>query len=195
MMVPGCERAERLHILWEMIGELSPERQLCEKPGLIGLVESAAGLVRPNELAAFAPMIGLALGPEDLALDMGVGPGTDLLDLPARQIAVGARAYNLMALAVPVSMSRGHGVVEIERMGQRRIEQCSAGRGIALGVAEHSCRAIGETHRSNGGTTAALLRARTMLPMRSSRRRGVRSTTSGGGTSSRHWRKNPPTFL
>ncbi|NIJ17888.1 HpcH/HpaI aldolase/citrate lyase family protein [Sphingobium vermicomposti] len=105
LMVPGCERVDRLSVLWEMISELAAERQLDHTPGLIGLVESAAGLVNLPELVAFPQMIGLALGPEDLALDMGVSPSAELLDMPSRQMALAARAHDLMALAVPVSIA------------------------------------------------------------------------------------------
>ena len=105
IMVPGCERVERLTILWEMIAELAAERELPQSPGLIGLVESAAGLVNLPALAAFPQMIGLALGSEDLALGMGVSPTPDLLDLPSRQIALAGRAHDLMALAVPISIA------------------------------------------------------------------------------------------
>lgn len=105
LMVPGCERVERLHVLWEMIGEITAERQLGQKPGLIGLVESAAGLLNLNALAAFPHLVGLALGSEDLALDMGVSPSAEMLDLPSRQIALAARAHDLMALAVPISIA------------------------------------------------------------------------------------------
>lgn len=105
LMVPDCERVDRLHVLWEMIGELADERQLGQRPRLIGLVESAAGLTKLNDLAAFPHMIGLALGSEDLALDMGVGPSAELLDMPARQVAIAARAHDLMALAVPISIA------------------------------------------------------------------------------------------
>lgn len=105
IMVPGCERVERLSVLQEIISELAAERGLVHAPGLIGLVESAAGLLNLPALAAFPQMIGLALGSEDLALDMGVGPTPELLDLPSRQIALAARAHGLMALAVPISIA------------------------------------------------------------------------------------------
>lgn len=105
VMVPGCEREERLCVLWEMMSELASERGLSHPPGLIALVESAAGLVNLPALAAFSPVIGLALGSEDLALDMGVSPSTELLDFPSRQIALAARAHGLMALAVPISIA------------------------------------------------------------------------------------------
>lgn len=105
IMVPGCERVERLSVLREIVSELAAERCLAHAPGIIGLVESAAGLVNLPALAAFPQMIGLALGSEDLALDMGVGPTPELLDLPARQIALAARAHGLMALAVPISIA------------------------------------------------------------------------------------------
>ena len=105
IMVPGCERVERLTALQEIIAELTSERRLSHAPGLIGLVEIAAGLVNLSALAAFPQMIGLALGSEDLALDMGVSPTTELLDLPSRQIALAARAHGLMALAVPISIA------------------------------------------------------------------------------------------
>lgn len=105
IMVPGCERADRLTVVAEMVAELAADRALGAVPGLIALVESAAGLVNLPALAAVPQLIGIALGSEDLALDMGVDPGTGLLDLPSRQIALAARAHGLMALAVPISIA------------------------------------------------------------------------------------------
>lgn len=106
IMVPGCRDIARLQVLADMIGEWEAARALpADGVGVIALVESAAGLENLAALVRAPRVIGLALGSEDLALDFGVPPSADLLDLPSRQIALAARAAGVMALAAPISIA------------------------------------------------------------------------------------------
>ena len=105
LMVPGCVGAERLVTLAEMLSELEQDRGLTTPIGLIALVESAAGLTNLSTIAAAPRVMALALGTEDLALDMGTAPTPALLDLPARQIALAAHAYGLSSFAAPISIA------------------------------------------------------------------------------------------
>jgi len=106
IMVPGCEHPARLETLAEIIGEWEVERGLSHASvSLLALVESAAGLENLTAIAQASRVIGLALGTEDLALNMAAAPTPALLDLPTRRIALAARARNLMALAVPISIA------------------------------------------------------------------------------------------
>ncbi len=45
----------------------------------------------------------------------------------------------------------GVGVVEVQRMRQRSVEECGAGGGVAGGVAEHAGVAGGHAHGARGG--------------------------------------------
>ena len=104
LMVPGCVSAQRLVTLAEMLSELELHHGLDSPIGLIALVESAAGLTNLSAIAAAPRVIALAMGTEDLALDMHAAPTPALLDLPARQIALAARAHGLSSFAVPISI-------------------------------------------------------------------------------------------
>lgn len=106
IMVPGCADPARLQTLAEMIGEWEAERGLpIGAIGVVALVESAAGLENLTAIARAPRVIGLALGTEDLALDLAVAPSAAMLDLPSRRIALAARAVGAMALAVPISIA------------------------------------------------------------------------------------------
>ncbi len=106
IMVPKAESASRLIVLAEMLAELEAERGLpVGHTSLIALIESPAGLMALPEIAACPRVIGLALGPEDLAVSLGVAPSPILLDLPARQLALAAASRGQMALAVPLSIA------------------------------------------------------------------------------------------
>lgn len=106
LMVPKVEDAARLRVLGELLGEC--EAAACAATGatgLLALVESARGLSALSEIAAAARVTGLALGPEDFSIGMGVAPTPALLDLPSRQIALVASERGQMALAVPLSIT------------------------------------------------------------------------------------------
>jgi citrate lyase subunit beta/citryl-CoA lyase len=106
VMVPGASEGWRLAALAELLDELEAARDLpAGAIGVIALVESAAGLANLQALAAAPRVIGLALGSEDLSLEVAVPPSAALLDLPSRQIALAAAGAGLMALAVPISIS------------------------------------------------------------------------------------------
>ncbi len=131
IMVPGCEHVSRLETLAEMIGEWEVERDLkAGSIGLIALVESPAGIGNLATIACAPRIVGLALGTEDLALNMGVPPSAALLDLPARLIALAARASGIMALAVPISIAEYSDVTAYQ-------EACKLGS--SLGVTGAIC--------------------------------------------------------
>ncbi len=107
VMVPKVEDAARLRVLGEMLGEFeSVHGRVVGATGIIVLVESPAGLAAMSELAAASRVIGLALGTEDFCAALGVAPERDALELPSRQIALGAAVRGQMALAVPFSIAR-----------------------------------------------------------------------------------------
>lgn len=76
------------------------------RPGLdfIALIESADGLYEARAIAAVEGVSGLALGSEDLSVELGVSPNADSLDLPCKMLALAAATRGLMALGAPVSI-------------------------------------------------------------------------------------------
>lgn len=106
VLVPKVETPHALVETDKLITELEGEHGL--PPGrirLVAMIESARGLLTAPELAAAGPRLAaLALGPEDLALDLGGHPDTELLTEPARRIAWAARAAAIEALGFPGSI-------------------------------------------------------------------------------------------
>jgi len=106
IMIPKVETPERIAVLAEILAEFEKERQLLPgRIGLIALIESPAAMAVLHAIAALKPIIGLALGTEDFALELGVPPAPACLDLPTRQIALAAAPRKLMALAAPISIA------------------------------------------------------------------------------------------
>lgn len=98
--------AGHARVLGEIICELEAVRG--RAPGtleLVALIESAEGLQRAGEIARVPQITGLALGSEDLSVQLGVAPNADSLDLPCKQIALAAASRGLMALGAPVSIA------------------------------------------------------------------------------------------
>lgn len=106
IVLPKVEHAHEPLVTDGVLTDLEAERGL--EPGgvpVIGMIESARGLLAAGELAAATPRLAaLALGPEDLALDLGGEPGAALLTEPARRVAWAARASGIAAIGFPGSI-------------------------------------------------------------------------------------------
>ncbi len=106
VLVPKAENAERLAVVDEVLAELESAAGMpVGEVGVIALVETAKGLLNAPALAAAPRVMALALGPEDLALDLGGVPDRDLLLEPARRVAWAARAANSVAVGFPGAIS------------------------------------------------------------------------------------------
>ena len=71
---------------------------------IIPLVESAAGILNSREISAASPrLVGLSLGAEDLAVDMGLlrSEGAREIEWPRAQLATAAAAADLAAIDTP----------------------------------------------------------------------------------------------
>ncbi|KCZ94213.1 HpcH/HpaI aldolase/citrate lyase family protein [Hyphomonas johnsonii] len=104
IMVPKADAPENLQRVTHTITE-HPGSKAATQPGLIALIESARGVLAAAEIATLPEVTALALGTEDFSLTMGAPPTPDLLDLPVRQVALAARAYQKAALALPLSIA------------------------------------------------------------------------------------------
>ena len=107
ILLPKAETPQRLAVVDELITELEVEAGLPPgRIGLIPLVESARGLLNAPELAGAGSRItALALGPEDMALDLGGEPEAAVLTEPARRLAWAARASGRVAVGFPGSIA------------------------------------------------------------------------------------------
>ncbi|WP_440996822.1 HpcH/HpaI aldolase/citrate lyase family protein [Arhodomonas sp. SL1] len=106
IVLPKLEHSHQPVVTDGLLGELEAERGLSAGGlPLIGMIETARGLLAAAELAdASERIVALALGPEDLALDLGGSPDRALLTEPARRMAWTARAAGVEALGFPGSI-------------------------------------------------------------------------------------------
>ncbi len=106
VLVPKAENPERLAVVDDALTELERAAGMpTGGVGVIALVETAKGLLNAPALAAAPRVMALALGPEDLALDLGGVPDRELLLEPARRVAWAARASNRAAVGFPGAIS------------------------------------------------------------------------------------------
>lgn len=107
VMLAKTETPERLALVDELVGEMETTVGIKRgSVGTLGLVETLPGLLAAPTLAASrGRLLGLALGPEDLALALGGEPNAELLIEPARQLVWAARAASLTAVGFPGTIS------------------------------------------------------------------------------------------
>lgn len=101
-IVPKVRGAAHLQLLDEHIAEVEQRAGLphghCR---LIALVESAAAWPALVEIAQASPrIVGLNMGAEDLALDCGMEPDADTLQLPKQQLVLAAAAAGVLPLGL-----------------------------------------------------------------------------------------------
>lgn len=95
IMLPKAERAEQVEAIDRMLGLLETKRGLGQgEIDLVPLIETGAGLDEARSIAGACPRVRrLAFGSVDFALDLGIEPGPDELELrPYRaQLVLAAR--------------------------------------------------------------------------------------------------------
>ncbi|MDN3516522.1 CoA ester lyase [Aquisalimonas lutea] len=127
VLIPKAETPHALVEADKLVTELEGERGL--PPGrirLVAMIESARGLLAAPEIAAAGPRLAaLALGPEDLALDLGGRPDAELLTEPARRVVWAARAAGVEALGFPGSIGNYSDLPLLRR-------QLTAARGLGF---------------------------------------------------------------
>lgn len=106
VLIPKVDNSEMLRQSDSLI--TSFERQADIEQGAVktlALIESPMGMFNLREIAqASARLVGLGFGCEDFASCMGIEPTTQALSMPAQQLAMVARAFNLAALGIPGSI-------------------------------------------------------------------------------------------
>lgn len=91
---------EHVRLLAELIDAAEARQGMAPgSTGMIVLVEDAAAVMRAQEIASAHPrVIGLGVGAEDLATDMGIEPSPDALEFPKRLGMLGAKAAGVLAM-------------------------------------------------------------------------------------------------
>lgn len=106
IIAPKVNDAAQARVVAEMLREVEAARGLAAgATQLIALVETSAGVLDAAAIASTPGLTGLALGSEDLSVELGVAPSAASLDLPCKRIALAAASRGLMALGAPVSIA------------------------------------------------------------------------------------------
>lgn len=130
ILLPKAEHPERVRATAELVAELEAERGLAAGTiVLIPMIESAAALFAVRALAAADErVIGLALGSEDLSLDLAGRPTRDVLTEPCRRIAWACRASGRLGVGFPGSIAN---FSDLDRLAV----DMASGRALGLGAA------------------------------------------------------------
>ncbi len=108
LVVSKADGAGHLRLIDELVSEIEQQRGL--QPGhtcLVALVETAAAWPRLLEIVHASPrLVALNMGAEDLALDCGMEPDAETLQLPKQQLVLAAAAAGILPLGVIGSTTR-----------------------------------------------------------------------------------------
>lgn len=117
VMIPKAENAAAIKAAAEILESLEQERGLpATGIRMIALIETARGVMAAEEIAGASPRLSaLALGPEDLALDLGVEPTAEVLTEPLRQLIWAARAHQRQVFGHVESIGLIDDIARLER--------------------------------------------------------------------------------
>ena len=102
LLVPKVDDADTLRSLSKDVSRLEAERGMAAgSVRFVVLVESAAGLLNAEAIArADARNVAMELGGEDFALDTGMLPDPDALEVPKQMVLYAARAAGIVPLGI-----------------------------------------------------------------------------------------------
>jgi citrate lyase subunit beta / citryl-CoA lyase len=99
IVLPKTMGAQHLALVDDRISELEEARGLANgATAIVAMVETAAALLRMNEIAAFPRVIAITVGAEDLALSMGMNPTALGLHVPNALAVIAARAVSKLPI-------------------------------------------------------------------------------------------------
>lgn len=100
LFVTKVDGPGHLQLVAELVGEVEHDAgRPAGSVKLIPMIESAAAYFSAQAVAAASPRnIGMILGGEDFALDVGMVPGADTLMVPKQTVMIAAKSANLMAM-------------------------------------------------------------------------------------------------
>ena len=107
LMLPKIDSAGHMRLLDELIETVERAKGMAVgHTRTLALVETPAGFARVEEIAASSPrLVGMSLGSEDFAMEMGMPPAIDTLAYPKQRLAVAAVAAGVMPMGIVGSVA------------------------------------------------------------------------------------------
>ncbi len=114
--IPKLETCAQVNTAVQLIEEAEAEHKVVKgKTKILGLIETVSGIVnRDGWCDASERLVGLALGTEDLCLELGCEPSFENLLEPCRRLLYSAREANLAVWAYPSSIANFSELDELE---------------------------------------------------------------------------------
>ena len=107
LILPKIDCAGHMRLLEEVVETVEREKGMSVgHTKFMALVETPAAFARVEEIAySSARLVGLSLGSEDFAMEMGMPPATDTLSYPKQRLAIAAVAAGVMPMGIVGSVA------------------------------------------------------------------------------------------
>ncbi len=107
LILPKIDCAGHMRLLEELVETVEREKGMTVgHTKFMALVETPAAFARVEEIAYSSPrLVGLSLGSEDFAMEMGMPPATDTLSYPKQRLAIAAVAAGVMPMGIVGSVA------------------------------------------------------------------------------------------
>ena len=107
LILPKIDCAGHMRLLEELVETVEREKGMTVgHTKFMALVETPAAFARVEEIAySSRRLVGLSLGSEDFAMEMGMPPATDTLSYPKQRLAIAAVAAGVMPMGIVGSVA------------------------------------------------------------------------------------------
>ena len=107
LILPKIDCAGHMRLLEELVETVEREKGMTVgHTKFMALVETPAAFARVEEIAYSSQrLVGLSLGSEDFAMEMGMPPATDTLSYPKQRLAIAAVAAGVMPMGIVGSVA------------------------------------------------------------------------------------------
>ena len=107
LILPKIDCAGHMRLLEELVETVEREKGMTVgHTKFMALVETPAAFARVEEIATSSTrLVGLSLGSEDFAMEMGMPPATDTLSYPKQRLAIAAVAAGVMPMGIVGSVA------------------------------------------------------------------------------------------
>lgn len=107
LILPKIDSAGHMRLLDELVSTVEESKGMrVGHTRFMALVETPPAFARVEEIALASPrLVGMSLGSEDFAMEMGMPPATDTLAYPKQRLAIAAVAAGVMPMGVVGSVA------------------------------------------------------------------------------------------
>jgi len=107
LILPKIDSAGHMRLLDELVSTVEESKGMRVGHTLfMALVETPPAFARVEEIALASPrLVGMSLGSEDFAMEMGMPPATDTLAYPKQRLAIAAVAAGVMPMGIVGSVA------------------------------------------------------------------------------------------